>query len=142
MKEYVKYNKFVLLNLKPKNSLLLILMMSLLVALFISSCLVKSYENYSTMAYCVSEDGNYLNIDTEINDVSKITKSKFLKIDDKKYDFEVIEIGDLMIDEYAKINYQKILLKVNKNLIDNEIIKVNFYYDQERIIKKLIKFFK
>ena len=68
--------------------------------------------------------------------------SKYVKISEEnvkneEYSFKINSISNLLSENYQ--NYQIYTLKTNINLKENEVVKITFYYNKEKIIKKIFK---
>ncbi len=77
-------------------------------------------------------------IPSSFTDVKNIVNSKYFIIDNKKYNFKINDIGKLYIN--GDYNLQDIQIVSNyKNTNINQIIEIDFYYENEKVINKIIK---
>jgi hypothetical protein len=131
-----KYNYYNIINIKPNNHLLLIAITSIL--LLIIGCLLY-VEIYDTKTfYAIANDG-ILNLDIEIDNSDTVINAQFIKIGDKYYKYRIVNIGDVEVDANNFINYQTYSLIVNRSFQNNEVNKVTFYYNKQRIGLKIWK---
>ncbi len=128
-----------LLNLKPHNWWALIIVVLATTFLTIYICNHKLYDRLFLIAV---SDGVNLNIDVPLTYSDTLHDGAILKINDKKYDYTIQNISEIKYDEIEKINYQTFTINIAKPSFVNEIIKVCFYYNQEKISQKIIQFIK
>ncbi len=116
-----------------KKHVLLIILFIIIITSFVISFNTKAYSSYKT--YGIYLDNHlYVDIPTDNSDVVK--KGSYLKIDDEKYDIQIEEISDLQVE--GNINYQTYSLKSFREYKNNQIVEMTFYYNKQRIIKKII----
>ena len=60
-----------------------------------------------------------------------------MEINNNEYSYKIDNISNLLNDNYQ--NYQVYTLKTNINLKENEVVQITFYYNKEKIIKKILK---
>ena len=116
-----------------KHFVLAFIIIIILISLVIS-CQIKAYSSFKTYGIYID---NHLYIDIPINNSDAVQKGEYLKIDDEKYAIEIEEISDLQVE--GSINYQTYSLKSFKEFKNNEVVEITFYYNKQRIIKKIIK---
>ncbi len=108
-----------------------------LIIIFISSMVIsfrlKAYSSFKTYGVFID---NHLYVDIPIDNSDAVNKGTYLKIDDYKYDFKIEEISDLQVE--GSINYQTYSLKIMKEYQNNQVVEITFYYDKQRIIRKII----
>ncbi len=122
-----------LLNIKLKKYPLIIVTLVLIIfVIFVLN--IKIYSVYESILYCA--EGKYF-INIPIKDVDKINNANYVMVNNQKYDFKILNISELLIDEINLINYQKYQISMPKKLLENEIVKIKVYYQEERIIKKI-----
>ena len=108
-----------------------------LIIIFISSMVIsfrlKAYSSFKTYGVFID---NHLYVDIPIDNSDAVNKGTYLKIDDYKYAFKIEEISDLQVE--GSINYQTYSLKIMKEYQNNQVVEITFYYDKQRIIRKII----
>ncbi len=86
-------------------------------------------------------DGNNLLVQVPIT-YSDTIKGAKLKIKNKDTFYTIAYISELKYDETAQINYQIYALETDNKYVENQIVNVSFYYNKEKIIKKVIRLIK
>jgi len=110
-------NKEAFLRIKPKNLLVIIMLILLvLIGLVIMSLKLKVYDNYQTKGYVTCNDKCFL--------VTMIPSN---------INYDIIYFNNKEID-YKLVNKD---LKVIDDFEDKEIISINFYYNKQRLINKI-----
>lgn len=125
-------NKQAFLNKKPKGLFIVFLSLSLiLLVLVILTYKIKIYDNYQTkgIVSCDVECLITVYIPTDIS-------FEKIEINNKNIGYEIIS-QEIQIDEENFVSYYKLTLKTDYKLTNEEIINLNFYYNKQRIIKKL-----
>ena len=98
-----------LLNIPYKTFKLIFVITFLLVVVLISMLNIKVYDVYNTYAYY--ENGNIvLNIPITYSDT--IVNTEYFKITDRKYDFHVMAVSDVLLDSKTMVNYQEVVVSV------------------------------
>jgi len=126
-------NKEILLNMFPVRLFPLVLLMSISLSVLIYFCSIKTmYNNYRTKGYVTCSDDCYIttmipsDIDLDIIEINK-----------KTVEYKVI-LKNLEVDTTSYESYYEINLSVSGNYMDKEIVNINFYYNKQRIIKKIL----
>lgn len=127
-----------LLHIKHHNYFCFFIIISIVIFLSIYIC-QKSIADYINLQ--AVSDGNNLLITVPIS-YSDTIRNAILKIKNIRMPYTITNISELQYDDTTKINYQIYTLNLNKKYQTNEIVKVTFYYNEEKIIKKLIRFIK
>lgn len=127
-----------LLHLKRQNYGPFFLIVILIIALTIYICQNKIYDYANFVA--VSDTDNLL-VTVPIS-YSDTIHNAILKIKNQQYEYTVTNISELLYDANSQTNYQIYTIHIAKKYLPNEMVKVTFYYNQEKIIKKLIRFIK
>lgn len=132
---YNNYQK--LLKIKHHNYFLLIVIITL-ISVFISYISnYKIYDKFNT--YGVYKNGAIiLNVEMEYSDT--LFENNILKINKKEVDYEIVSLSDLLFDK--NINYQEVILKTKETYQENKILNLTFYYNKEKIFKKIINLVK
>ncbi|MEG1892391.1 MAG: hypothetical protein RR189_00675 [Bacilli bacterium] len=132
---YNNYQK--LLKIKHHNYFLLIVVITL-ISVFISYISnYKIYDKFNT--YGVYKNGAIiLNVEMEYSDT--LFENNILKINKKEVDYEIVSLSDLLFDK--NINYQEVILKTKETYQENKILNLTFYYNKEKIFKKIINLVK
>ena len=129
----MQYNYASLNYLTYKEHVLLIFWFIIIITSFVISFNTKAYSSYKT--YGIYLD-NHLYVDIPIDNSDAVKKGIYLKIDDQKYDIEIEEISDLQVE--GNINYQTYSLKSFTEYKNNQVVEITFYYNKQRMIKKII----
>ena len=129
----MQYNYASLNYLTYKKHVLLIFLFIIIITSFVISFNTKAYSSYKT--YGIYLD-NHLYVDIPIDNSDAVKKGIYLKIDDQKYDIEIEEISDLQVE--GNINYQTYSLKSFTEYKNNQVVEITFYYNKQRMIKKII----
>lgn len=121
---------------KPKHiKWIFVFYLFLFIGLILYFSVIKIYSKLNCKAIVIN---NNLVISSSINDINKLVKSKYFKINDKKYTFNVLNYSNIYNN--GNINLQDIEISSSyKNKKENQIIDLTFYYDEEKIIKKIVK---
>ena len=128
-----KYNYYNLNNIKPKFYLLgMLLILLIIVLIIILNCKIYDSSTY----YAVYQDG-YLNINVMLDDTDTIIKGEYLKIENDKYNYNINKISELLVDNINYVNYQQFQIDIDKDFLENEIIKIIFLGNKQRIINKI-----
>ena len=112
-----------------KNKWILFLYISLIV-LLILSFKISIYNTYKT--YAISKD-NLIIVSVPIYQNYSVKNGKYLKINNQNYLYEIIKIND--IDNNFNQEY---VIKTNYNLVEKEYLEITFFYNKEKVIKKII----
>lgn len=121
---------------KPKKYTIIFVIYILLIIFFIIlSFNIKIYSKLKVKATLLEDK---IVVPMILDNVDKIEKSTFLKLDDKKYNFKILEYGEIYND--GNVNIQDVVIesKIDKKL-KNQIFELTFYFDEEKIIKKIVK---
>ncbi|MGN1379007.1 MAG: hypothetical protein ACI4XR_01235 [Bacilli bacterium] len=130
----MKSSYYYLQNIKYKNNLFLIMFLGIFIIFIILSFFLESYSNFNT--YGIYENG-FIKVNILVENSDKITLNNKMKIKNDEYSYKIDNISDLLNENYQ--NYQIYTLKTNINLKENEVVKITFYFDKEKIIKKIFK---
>ncbi len=126
-------NKQAFLKTKPRNlSLILLIILFCCLILLIYLTFTKIYDNYPTTGFISCNDTCVLTTYLP----STITYD-YLTINNKKKNYEILS-QDIVIPEDTLISLKKIIYQVNNDYLDNEIVNLNFYYNKQRIINKIL----
>ena len=126
-------NYQMLLNIKYRQFILISIVVILLVICFILGFSLESYDKY--MTYAVYNENN-LQISVPINKTNNVINSEYILIDKQKYSFSINYISNIEVENM--VNYQNIYLNNGEKYLDNQVLKITFYYNKQRIIKKII----
>lgn len=121
---------------KPKKYTIIFVIYILLIIFFIIlSFNIKIYSKLKVKTTLLEDK---IVVPMILDNVDKIEKSTFLKLNDKKYNFKILEYGEIYNN--GNLNIQDIVIdsKINKKF-ENQIFELTFYYDEEKIIKKIVK---
>lgn len=137
MNEYITTN--VKLELQQKlgnNTFLIYIFLYTLFLIIIGLCYFKIYDSKEFEAIILQdEEGLYFEIITNKVDVDNLVESGSIYINNQKIEIITHTIQDF----YYPSKIIKFYIQ-NKTLEENEEIKIQFYYNHERIIKKIKKY--
>lgn len=123
-----------LLNIPYKSFRVFLIIMAISIIVFISVLNIKVYDVYNT--YAIYQN-SHLILNIPINYSDTITNAEYFKIDDEKYEFEVLSVSEILVDTNAMINYQEVIVSYDKVMPENTIVNVSIYYDQEKVLEKI-----
>ena len=123
-----------LLNIPYKSFRVFLIIMAISIIVFISVLNIKVYDVYNT--YAIYQN-NHLILNIPINYSDTITNAEYFKIDDEKYEFEVLSVSEILVDTNAMINYQEVIVSYDKVMPENTIVNVSIYYDREKVLEKI-----
>ena len=127
-------NKYAFLNEKPKKLFIAFIIMNVILLILLLLCIkIKIYDNYQAKGYVKCEKTCVI-----VTIVPSNINIEKIKENNKYLDYEIIK-KELKIDEENYISYNNIVLKTDRSYQDKEIIDLNFYYNKQRIIKKIVK---
>ena len=124
-----------ILNIKPNYNKMYIFFIITLVGLFIFTLNLKIYDTFKLKGIV---NNNLILINLPIKYSDTIVKGKFVKIDNKKYSYQIKNISTIKIDKSNLIEYQTNEIKVSKKIYQNEIINLIIYFQKEKLINKII----
>ena len=129
-------NNYLFINKKPKNFFILnIIYLILFVSAIIFLSFLKTYDKKVLKGVVIN---NQIVIPINVLDEKIITSSKYIKIDNRKYNLDIIEISEVYSD--GNINMQDVKIKFNnKKYFDNQIVEVTIYYEYDYLIKKIVR---
>ena len=125
-----------LLNLKPPFK---IFWPILVILVAILSIIILNLECYDTEKYQGIYSDGVINLNVTPDYLDTLINGEYLKINDKQYDYEILSISELQLNEFDYNNYQMVKIKVNKEFINNEVINIVVYKNKEKVINKLKK---
>lgn len=125
-----------LLNIPYNVFKLIFIIAFLLIMVFVGILNVKVYDVYNTYAYY--ENGNIV-LDIPITYSDTILNTEYFKITDKKYEFNVMAISDVLLNRESMINYQEVTVGVDDVYPEKAIVKVSIYYNKEKVLSKIKK---
>ena len=113
-----------------------------IVLIFLLSIYIGSKSLYDRLDLVAVSDGNNLVVafPTVYSDI--LNEDTILSINQKNYDYQILQISDLMYDDIRQINYQNYIFQISEKYPLNKIVNVTFYYNKEKIFRKVIKFIK
>lgn len=123
-----------LLNIPYKSFRVFLIIMAISIIVFISVLNIKVYDVYNT--YAIYQN-SHLILNIPINYSDTIINAEYFKIDDEKYEFEVLSVSEILVDTNAMINYQEVIISYDKVMPENTIVNVSIYYDQEKVLEKI-----
>ena len=125
-----------LINIKYtfKFSLIIFLIFFVLIISYVLN--LNIYENFTSYGYVLDDQ---INLKVLVDNLDILNNLKYIKIGSKDYKAEVKEISEVMLDSENFINYQIVKLEIDERLNDNEVFKVDIFYNEEKVYKKLKK---
>lgn len=127
-------NYYKLRNIKYQNNAIIIIFTGIICILLFLLMVLKSYDSFVTYA---SFNGISFIVPIKLENSDIISDADILKIDDKTYNFSILNISEIFNENY--INYQNYEITVPAKFKNNEVKKITFYYKKERMIKKILK---
>ena len=128
-------NYYYLLNIKYRSFFLIFIVIIFTIILLIISIKKDCYDEVSL--YGVVNDNNIL-VNVLTNNSDAVQKASFIKIDNKMYNFNIINISDIKVLD--NVNYQIYTINVKEKYINNEVVKITFYSNKQKIIRKIVDF--
>lgn len=127
------YNKEAFLRKKPKNIFsLCIVFFMMFIFIFFLSAHFETYEHYLATGYV--ECDRVCHIVTLIPDSIPIEK---IVLNRKEVTY-TIQKKILQVNEIDHTRFYKLIIFIEDDLEDNQVVELNFYYDKQSILKKLI----
>lgn len=125
-------NKYSFLKLKPQKTKTLLIIFLIIILLLILLIKVKVYDNFETKGYVFCDDSCTITayIPTDIDYEEIYYKHQ-------KLDYELLS-KEVKVDEENLESYLELRLTSKENLRNGEIIRINFYYQKQRLISKVI----
>ena len=127
-------NYYKLRNIKYQNNAIIIIFTGIICILLFLLMVLKCYDSFVTYA---SFNGISFIVPIKLENSDIISDADILKIDDKTYNFSILNISEIFNENY--INYQNYEITVPAKFKNNEVKKITFYYKKERMIKKILK---
>lgn len=116
-----------------KFYLIMILLILLVLGIYFYN--KDTYDIYNT--YFIFENNSMI-INVDMNNSDVVEKGHFVKIDKKYYDYQIINKSSLL--ENNNINYYEYEISINKLKYKyDEVKEITFYYNKERVLKKILK---
>lgn len=125
-----------ILQIKNNNYFIIYTMVTILLITLGLSFLIKSYDSLCLLGYW---QNNELIINVPLDNSDVVYNETKVNIESSNYEFNIKD-SQLLFDENLT-NYQQFILKIkdkNINYKNNQITKVTFYYNEQRIINKII----
>lgn len=96
--------------------------------------LIDVYDKYDVLGIY---DGKDVVLKINKDNSDDIKNSKYLKINNKKVNYQIENISNLKVENY--INYYEVKISTNLKFQENEVVEMTFYNNKEKIIKKIMK---
>lgn len=125
-----------LLSIPYKRCLLKIIIFMLLIIMLGCVINLSIYNVYETNAFV---DGDVIVFKIRPGSNEIIDKKEYILIDNVKYYLDVVDISPVAISKEEQEAYQLVSLK-NNDFRNNSILKINIYYNKEKIYKIIKKF--
>ena len=120
----------------PKSFKLIIIIYLLIVSLLIFWCF--SSKIYSKKIYKGIIKKDQIVVPINVLDSNKVLKSSYIKVNDKKYNLNIKNVGNIYYED--NINIQDIIISfTNKKYYENQVVDVYFYYENDYVFKKILK---
>lgn len=130
----MKSNYNYLQKMPFKKNIFILLVLIITLFMLIIAFKKEAYDTFHT--YAIFND-NTLEVNIPIENSDAVEES-FFKISNQEFSTKVLEIGDF--NEVNKINYQTYFLEfINDKYQNKKILEMTFYYNKQRIIKKIMK---
>lgn len=128
----MSYNE--LINIKYHLYHIFIIITAIVIIITIYILNIKIYSAYNTKGF-IKNNKLVLNIPIENSEV--IINGEYLVIEDKKYNYEIENISEILLSN--NINYQEVILNLKNDFKENSIIETTIYYDKEKVATKIKK---
>lgn len=125
-----------LLSIPYKRGFLKIIIFMLLIIMLGCVINLSIYNVYETNAFV---DGDVIVFKIRPGSNEIIDKKEYILIDNVKYYLDVVDISPVAISKEEQEAYQLVSLK-NNDFRNNSILKINIYYNKEKIYKIIKKF--
>ena len=90
--------------------------------------LIDVYDKYDVLGIY---DGKDVVLKINMDNSDGIKNSKYLKINNKKVNYQIENISNLKVENY--INYYEVKIKTDLKFETNEVVKMTFYNNKEKI---------
>ncbi len=125
-----------LLSIPYKRGFLKVIIFMLLIIMLGCVINLSIYNVYETNAFV---DGDVIVFKIRPGSNEIIDKKEYILIDNVKYYLDVVDISPVAISKEEQEAYQLVSLK-NNDFRNNSILKINIYYNKEKIYKIIKKF--
>lgn len=125
-----------LLSIPYKRCFLKIIIFILLIIMLGCVINLSIYNVYETNAFV---DGDVIVFKIRPGSNEIIDKKEYILIDNVKYYLDIVDISPVAISKEEQEAYQLVSLK-NNDFRNNSILKINIYYNKEKIYKIIKKF--
>ena len=95
---------------------------------------LNMYESFTTYGYV---QDNLINIKIPIEIPDIINELEYVKIGCKEYSAKLESLDEVMLDKENFVNYQIVKLKIDERLNDNEVFRLDIFYNEEKVYRKL-----
>lgn len=126
-------NHLSLLNIKYKQYITVLLLPIIFIILLVLSLTITSSDKIK-VNYIYNN--NLYTITVPIENSDNVINADYLLLNNTKYSFNVHSIENDIVN-----NIQIMEIEVNSKKIDNQVGTIIFSFNQEKIIKKIIKLF-
>lgn len=127
-----------LLNMKYKSFRFWIVFFLIFILILIFLQNYEVSDIYNTYGY-YDKGGIKINLPIINSDI--INRIEGIKIDNQDYEYQNINISEILLDPNTLMNYQEVTILVNHEFINNQVLKITIYHNKEKIrtkIKKLL----
>lgn len=126
----MSYDELINIKYHLYHVFIIVTIIVLIISIFLLN--IKVYNAFNTKGYIKN---NKLVINIPIKNSNIIINGKYLKIDNKKYNYEIENISEILLSN--NINYQEVILNIENDFKENTIIDVTIYYDLEKVATKI-----
>lgn len=122
-----------LLQIDYKKNIVMIVFSLTIVILLIVSFNINAYFSKECEGIY---DGKYVSVTLLYDNISLFETGDYLLIEKEKYDYEIISYDNVYsLGEYY---YQTVYLKIEKDFLENEVVEFTVFYEEEKMIEKII----
>lgn len=125
-----------LLSIHYQNRKWIIIFAFLFLAMVIMALNVTVCDVYNTFAYY---QNNNLILKIPIAYSDTVLTTEFFKINNNEYEFNIVQLSNLLVDTTTMTNYQEIILEIPESFPENTVVQVAVYYNKEKVYKKIQK---
>lgn len=123
-----------LINLPVKTNFVLVGFIVQIILIFLLILFFPVYRVYSTYFYV---DQTLIYIKLPINYPDIIEKMEYGIINEQKYSLPIKNVSPVMVNKETMESYQLVALESPKTFFNDEIIKIDIYYDKQKVWQKL-----
>lgn len=138
MNEYLYLNKISFLAQREKRVSYLFWISIFFSITILGSCIIEVRFSYKTTAV-YNLERNTLQIYWDDENLNQLNQIESVKVDEKEFSFQILNVSELKINELNQTNYQIVDIFSPQKYQENQMIYIKLLDKKEKIIKKLKK---